>query len=295
MTKKIYSFILIFLLPVLFINGTGFSNSYSGSATVEYKNIEGVAPDLLSLDIYYYKNVKTLKPVVIYIHGGGWFEGDKKNKLYNKKSFFSSLGYIFVSVNYRLSPSTFDLAPGRIMYPVHNNDVADAARWIYDNIGNYGGDREKIVLIGHSAGAHLVSLTGTHEGFLPERGIPLNAIKGVASIDTEGYDVGANAGSGSKIYINAFGTDPVVWKDASPIYNIYPGKDYPAFFIAKRGTAKRMGLADRFISILKENGVVVFEINGSIYDHAGINEAIGAPGETLISGALKDFLEYCFK
>lgn len=141
--------------------------------TINYKTISGVDPNLLSLDIYHFGQTTTFKPIVIYVHGGAWAIGDKANSLDNKTNLFSSLDYLFVSLNYRLSPSTPSTDPNRIKFPTHNEDVADAVKWIYDNITNYGGDKNKIVLLGHSAGAHLVSLTGTSNLFLPVRGIPL--------------------------------------------------------------------------------------------------------------------------
>jgi arylformamidase len=267
--------------------------SYTQS-TLEYKTINGVDPNLLSLDICHYGQTTPDKPIVIYVHGGGWRQGDKANALGNKKSLFSSLGYIFISINYRLSPMSSTLYPARIMYPTHNNDVADAVKWIYDNIHAYGGNREKMVLLGHSAGAHLVSLTGTSNLFLPTRSIPLNTIKGIATIDTEGYDVASQAGANEEIYVNAFGTDPVVWSQASPMNNLFSGTAYPRFFVAKRGSAVRIAQADAFIAKLQSVGVSVSEVNGSQYDHAGINDAIGAPNETAITEPLKTFLAQCF-
>jgi pimeloyl-ACP methyl ester carboxylesterase len=261
--------------------------------TIQYKNIIGVDANLLSLDIYYFGNTQNLKPVVVYVHGGGWVNGDKANQLENKLSLFNQLSYVFVSINYRLSPNNSNLDPARIKYPDHNNDVADAVKWIIDNISSYGGDKNKIVLLGHSAGAHLVALTGTSNQFLPSRGVPLNFIRGVASIDTEGYDVAANGTEPA--YINAFGTNPAVWSEASPVVQVTVGNAYPRFFIAKRGTPARIAIADSFITKLQTTGTSVSQVNGSQYTHEGINDAIGAPGETAITTPLKEFLTVCFQ
>lgn len=263
--------------------------------TVQYKNINGISANLLSLDIYHFGQTTPNTPVVVYVHGGAWAIGDKANSMTNKTNLFSALGYIFISVNYRLSPSSVSTDPNRIMFPAHNNDVADAVKWVYDNIANYGGNKEKIALLGHSAGAHLVSLTGTSNLFLPARGIALNKIKGVASIDTEGYDVVYQCNTKNDTYLNAFGSNPVNWEQASPMYQLFSGTSYPAFFVAKRGTAARIGLADDFISKLQRNGVVVSQVTASQYDHEGINDAIGAPNETAVTNPLKAFLAQCFQ
>lgn len=269
------------------------ANNYL-KTTVQYKALAGIDPDLLSLDLYHYRLTNTRKPVVIYVHGGGWSIGDKTNSLDNKLSLFSSLNYIFVSINYRLSPFPFRPSnPNRVKYPDHNNDVADAAKWVFDHIAAYGGDPEKIALLGHSSGAHLVSLTGTSQQFLPARGLLLRKIKGVASIDTEGYDVPSQIGD--EMYQNAFGTNNSTLIQASPIYNLFSSVSYPRFFVAKRGADDRVSLADAFINKLKSVGVVVSEVNGNPYTHGGINDAIGNPADTIITPALKIFFQQCFQ
>ncbi len=266
------------------------------NSTVQYKGVDNTDPNFLSLDIYYTSEMDNLKPVVIYIHGGGWSIGDKSNSLENKIRLFRSLNYVFISVNYRLSPFPFDINnEDRIMYPDHNNDVADAVKWIYDTIVDYGGNNNKLVLLGHSAGAHLVSLTGTNSNFLEQRGLFLSNIKGVATIDTEGYDVLAKTTEGDEMYINAFGTNLVSNTDASPISNIFSEQNYPKFFVAKRGIDIRVNLANEFINKLKLAGVQVAEVDGSIYTHEEINTAIGAENETLITEPLKEFLKSCFQ
>ncbi len=263
--------------------------------TVTYKTVSGTDPNLLSLDIYHFGQTTPDKPIVIYVHGGAWAIGDKANSITNKTNLFSSLSYLFVSVNYRLSPSTVSTDPNRIMFPIHNDDVADAVKWIFDNISTYGGNKNKMVLLGHSAGAHLVSLTGTSNQFLPARGVGLNTIKGIASIDTEGYNVVDQGNSGNDTYLNAFGNSSTNWSKASPIDQLFSGTSYPKFFIAKRGTATRIGLSDDFITKLLSVGVTVSQVTGSQYDHEGINDAIGAPNETAITEPLKTFLTQCFQ
>lgn len=270
------------------------ANTYTKN-TIQYKSINGVDPNLLSLDIYHFGQPAVKKPVVIYVHGGGFAVGDKANNLTNKQSLFSSLDYILVSVNYRLSPETYSTDPNRVMYPTHHNDVAEAIKWVYDNIGSYGGNNQKIALLGHSAGAQITALNGTSNRFLPSLGIPLSKIKGVACIDTEGYDVVARCNENNEVYLNAFGQANTFWFEASPINNLFIGTEYPDFFIAKRGTVARIGMANEFISKLKNAGVAVSEVTANQYDHEGINTAIGASGETIVTEPLKAFFEQCFR
>lgn len=266
--------------------------------TIEYNQINGIDSNLLSLDIYYNSETNIQKPVIVYVHGGGWSIGDKSSQIENKINLFRSLNYILISVNYRLSPFPLDVSnPNRIKYPDHNIDIADALLWINNNMTHYGGNKNKIALLGHSAGAHLVALTGTNKSFLENVSLSLPNIKGIAVIDTEGYDINEQVtnGDNQNMYINAFGTDTTLNRNASPIYNVINSISYPKFFIAKRGSSQRIEYANDFITVLETNGVSVSQVNGSIYDHSGINNAIGAPNETLITNALNDFFEECFE
>ncbi|ORX84894.1 alpha/beta-hydrolase [Anaeromyces robustus] len=104
-----------------------------------------------ALDVYYDKNnTKNLKPVVIFVHGGAWMFGDKYE--YSKiGSLLIKEKYVAVLPNYLLFPlGTIDDMVG---------DLHKAIKWTYDNIEKYGGNKNKIILTGHSAGAHLVALT----------------------------------------------------------------------------------------------------------------------------------------
>lgn len=285
--------ILLFCLGACADDNDATQSSYV-KATVQYKNVTGVDANLLSLDVYYVAQSNSFKPVVVYVHGGAWAIGDKANSIDNKKNLFEAQGYLFVSVNYRLSPSDDALSPNRIKFPVHNEDVADAVKWVFDNIEQYGGDPDKIALLGHSAGAHLVSLTGLSGTFLPARGISRSMIKGVASIDTEGYDVVSQVQDQNLTYINAFGTVEEELIAASPIRNILTDVAYPRFFVARRGSATRLAIADAFINALTNAGVPVSTVTAQQYDHEGINDAIGAPGETAVTTPLLAFFETCF-
>lgn len=299
MKNKIY---LILLFPFLIScqkeeandeTQTGLTNL---KQTIAYKSLEEVDENLLSLDIFYTDQIDLKKPIVLWVHGGAWTIGDKANSINDKAALFQSNDYLFISVNYRLSPLPFQLNnPDRVKYPDHNNDVADAILWIYNHIAEYGGNPEKIVLLGHSAGAHLVSLTGTNSEFLDQRGLPFSIIKGVVSIDTEGYNVLCQVGDDVDFYINAFGQDSTENLEASPIHNLQQYQSYPPFFIAKPGMAARIEKANQFIAELETISVSVTQVDGSIYSHAEINEAIGLEGESLITSPLMEFIASCFE
>ncbi|OUM60910.1 hypothetical protein PIROE2DRAFT_13199 [Piromyces sp. E2] len=104
------------------------------------------------LDVYYdTEKIKEKRPVVVHVHGGGWAEGSKDKEAY-MGDFFQRKGFVSVLVNYRLYPQTYELDD-------MVEDVYKAIKWTTDNINIYGGDPEQITLIGHSAGANLITLT----------------------------------------------------------------------------------------------------------------------------------------
>ncbi|OUM65682.1 hypothetical protein PIROE2DRAFT_7266 [Piromyces sp. E2] len=104
-------------------------------------------------DVNYYKNVLLDKPVVVYIYGGGWSSGDKEK---NAKigELLRDNGYISVVPNYHVHPNTTSIE-------TMVDEVYHALQWTYKNIHKYGGDKKRITVSGHSAGAHLIALTFT--------------------------------------------------------------------------------------------------------------------------------------
>ncbi|MGY5352770.1 alpha/beta hydrolase [Wenyingzhuangia sp. IMCC45533] len=264
--------------------------------TVVYDTIERTNPNRLSLDVYYQSNIDTKKPVVIYVHGGAWALGDKANQINNKVNLFESLNYVFVSINYRLSPFPAQInQDNRVKYPQHNQDVASAISWVYLNIESYGGNPDKIALMGHSAGAHLVALTATNQSFLSEKQLNINIIKGVVVIDTRAYHVvDLIKENKSNLFINAFGSDESMQEQASPILNIDSSADYPKFWMCySNEDIDRKTKTEAFANELMKTGVSTKLVDGRAYNHSGINDAVGKKGETIITPSITAFLKSC--
>ena len=108
-----------------------------------YRVIDGVARNAHSLDIYRPNNLEGC-PVMVYVHGGSWRRGDKR-EVHDKHLAFVDRGWVFVSINYRLAPN------GR--YPANVEDVARALAWVHNNIRQYGGDPDCLFIMGHSINA----------------------------------------------------------------------------------------------------------------------------------------------
>ncbi len=213
------------------------------------------------LDLFVPKGKKDF-PVVVLVHGGGWTLGDNRCcGLYTTVGqFLASQGVGAVLPNYRLSPW--------VKHPDHVKDVARAVAWTQAHIAQFGGDPQRLFLLGHSAGGHLVSLLATDETYLKTEGLKSEYIKGVISvggvyhITPGGVELGVG-GNGPKavgvdqmmpvrgpsgfsfnlpfsglpmtvdVFGPVFGDDPKARADASPLNHVRPG--LPPFLIIHAG------------------------------------------------------------
>ncbi len=254
---------------------------------VGYATIPGVNPNLLSLDLYAPKGARNA-PVVLYVHGGSWSAGDKRT-VAHLPEFFVREGWVLGSVNYRLAPQA--------QHPAMIQDVAAAVAWVHDNIARYGGDPNQIFLIGHSAGAHLAALLGTDTRRLADLGKPQSILRAVVPFDTAALDVRPLAAADPRPtspYRIAFGNDPAVWADASPIVHVGPGKGLPPFMvIAANGpgyASKKRGIDD-FAAALRAAGTRAEVVDTSSFrEHQSLMTEFGAPGDP-VSRHVLEFLE----
>lgn len=152
-----------------------------------YKEIYSGNEDCLYLDVHAPRENKTtnLLPVMFWIYGGGWVQGDEFNfGIYNVKHLIEMHDIIIVSVNYRLGPFGFmaleELAAESPIKSTGNYGLLDQVlglKWVRDNIEAFGGDKNRITIMGESAGAisvcwHLASplSTGLFSGAIMESG-----------------------------------------------------------------------------------------------------------------------------
>ena len=230
-------------------------------------------------------------PVVVWVHGGGWQRGDKRNQMTDKVRLWNRAGYTVVSVDYRL---TDPAAATPVRFPAHAQDVAAAVAWVHDHIGAYGGDPDRLAVLGHSAGAQLAATVATDPAHLGAHGLGLDALRCAGALDTEGYDVAAMAERGNAIYRAAFGDDPATWTDASPIAHVAAGTGIPRFLVVERGAPRRRRAADAFVTRLRDAGVAVTVIDAGSLTHAQVNSEIGREGDTVVTPPLEQFLAGCF-
>lgn len=230
-------------------------NTISAALTAKVKTEKDIAYSNIALgkrnllDVYYPEIGSQAKDVIVFIHGGSWDSGKKDIYWWLGRN-FASKGIVEVNINYRLAPAH--------RYAEMASDAAAALKWVKENISKYGGDPERIFVMGHSAGGHLAALINSDPQFFKEQGID-NPIRGVILNDSFGLDMHEYLLTAEKTkqtasFLKTFSTDQEVWKRGSPLsylsnvdspYLILVGeRTYPAIQIQSR----------RLYEMLKGNG-----------------------------------------
>lgn len=123
--------------------------------------------------VYRPESAKVRLPVFVFFHGGAWAHGSPRDYGFVARN-IAPEGYIVVLGGYRLNE------PGR--YPAMLEDTAAAVAWVHENIADYGGDPQRIVLSGHSAGAYNAAQVALDRQWLEEAGVPREAVRAVVGL-----------------------------------------------------------------------------------------------------------------
>jgi arylformamidase len=248
-------------------------------ATGKTEYAYGAAP-LQKLDFWHAASSKPA-PLILFVHGGGWKRGDKKNATgVPKIDHMLNEGYAFASMNYRLVPAA--------TVEQQAADVVAALAYCRANAARLGIDATRIVLMGHSAGAHLVALVGSTPRYMAEAGLALTDIRGVIALDGAAYDVPrqlADAGRFMRAtYVEAFGSDPARQRALSPaLQPLAPTQPSaakpPPFLIAHIDRADGKAQSEALAAALVRGGtqaeVVAFGGTG-LRGHMAINRDLGS-------------------
>ncbi|MBI2187077.1 MAG: alpha/beta hydrolase [Acidobacteria bacterium] len=169
------------------------------------------------LDIYIPQGAKNA-PAIFSIHGGLLMAGDRREDAFVGQR-FAAAGYVTAVISYRLSP--------QISHPGHIEDTAAAFAWVTRKIRQHGGDPDRILVTGHSAGAYLAMLLAADPRWLAAHQLSSRDIKGVAPVS--GFYWVDEPGVAPDRPKSVWGTDPKVWADASP--SRYLRADLPPILI----------------------------------------------------------------
>ncbi|GEK35470.1 hypothetical protein KSI01_30030 [Kurthia sibirica] len=214
-----------------------------------------------SMTIYSPRQARTKKrPVILYAHGGNWNAGDKTN-VTEKPKLFTSLGYTFVSMNYRLAPQA--------SYVQMAEDIALATTWLYEHAETEHFDMDDFHLMGHSAGGHLMTLIATKRQFFEEKGLSHSMIRSVTNIEGP-LDITALM-KRVKGHRDVFTEDRSLWREASPITYAHQHALPPLFIIAHKEE-----LDAPYLTIAKAAGNKVKFFEAQTTSHRNLTKFIGS-------------------
>jgi len=230
-------------------------------------------------DVWHAKDATGPAPLVLAIHGGAWRAGDKAlDTCFWKQSYFPAKGFTLAAINYRLVPES--------TVEQQAEDAANALAAMLGRADELGIDPTRVVLLGHSAGAHLACLLGTDESWLRAAGLSFANIAGVIGNDGACYDVAMQIEHimppwrGS--FFEAFGEEPGRQRRLSPNCHT-DGTNAPAFLLLhmperpESGIVQANNLADAVRATGSTARVVQVEAQGDTAHHE-LNLLLGKPG-----------------
>ncbi len=209
-------------------------------------------------------------PVLFMVHGGAWTIGDKTAGpvVKNKVAHWLPKGLILVSANYRLSPKADPLEQA--------NDVAKALALAQSKASAWGGDPARFVVMGHSAGAHLISLLASDPAIAERQGA--RDWLGSIALDSAAFDVAEIMGRRHyRFYDKVFKSDPAYWRETSPIHRL-SGEGAPMLAVCSSRRDDACPQARDFAAKAATKGRKVTVLPLPL-THREVNENLGVNGE----------------
>ena len=255
---------LIVAAMALFVDPLGTFNALMPKDRASIRVAEGIAygaGERLKLDVYAPRAAAGRpRPVILFFYGGSWNSGRRQGYAFAARA-LAARGFVVIVPDYRLVPE--------VRYPDFLRDCAAAVRWARDRAGAWGGDGDRIVLVGHSAGAYNAAMVALDPGLLgPDR----SAVRGFAALagpaDFLPLDDPAS--------IAAFGAWPRP-AETQPVAHAGPGAP-PALLLHGTGdTRVRPRNSQRLAARLKAAGGDVRLKLYSGLGHVGILTALALP------------------
>ena len=206
------------------------------------------------LDLYLPAGEVANAPVFLFLHGGGFREGDRAH--------YGSVAEPFVKAGVITAVASYRLTGSGAHYPAQPDDVKSAVKWLYENVGDYGGNPEALYVGGHSAGAILSADIGVDRAWLVEMGMPKEILKAIIPVSGP-YDVRARGRPGE---VYTYAPTPELREQASPILHV--NDPVPAALVAVGSEEGYQESSVAFTEALKAAGVNAHYLLLDGEDHA---------------------------
>ncbi|WP_022825768.1 alpha/beta hydrolase [Hymenobacter norwichensis] len=210
----------LLVLPLLLVVANEYATARPSRRTQDVAYVPATDPTFDAerhlLDVYAPRKKSTAPyPIVVFIHGGSWNSGNKNFYSFVGRR-LAKQGVVAVVINYRLSP--------KVEVPAMADDCARAVVWVTEHAQEYGGDPQRLFMMGHSAGGGLAALLATDNRLFARRGLAQNPIKGAILDDPAGLDMFDYLTKleypNDAQYLIPYGKQPEVWKDVSALYHV---------------------------------------------------------------------------
>lgn len=265
--------------------------------TYAYDDIPSVDENLLSVDVYPLPESCGPRPVVFWVHGGGWTSGDKAGdapgEMTGLERTAAQYGWVLVSLNYRLSTEG-----AGVVWPAQGDDVSAAIAYTLDHSRNFGIDPERIAVIGHGSGGQLAAIVAVDPTVLEAVHHSRDEIGCLVSLDTDGYSLTGMIDSEDEATVamveNAFGADFQTYQKASPSFVLTQVKGKVAdTLVVTRGDLDRQAIAVDFSALVEATGATATVVIADGYSQADVGRAAGDASDTVVYPAVTAFLTTC--
>lgn len=231
------------------------------------------------LDVYAPRGARASAPVAVFFYGGSWDSGRRQDYGWVGRA-LASRGFVTIVADYRVYPE--------VRYPGFLEDGAQAVKWAAENAARFGGDPDRIVLLGHSAGAYNAVMLGLDGRYLRAVGVDPAHVKAVAGLSGP-YDF---LPIRSEITERIFGGTPDL-PATQPLAHVT--QNSPPAFLAT-GDDDQMVWPKNTIALarkLREAGVEVEERHYPGVDHVRMVLALSRPlrGRAPVLDEMTDFLK----
>jgi acetyl esterase/lipase len=230
-----------------------------------------------TLDIYEPLKTAPNAPVVVFFYGGGWETGDKAMYRFIGAA-LATRGVVAVVPDYRLHP--------QVRFPAFMEDAAKAVAWTRANVARFGGDPDRLFLMGHSAGGQIATLLALDSEYLRAAGLSPDDVCGVIGL-AGAYDF---APQKPAEFAAIFGSEPE-WPKSRPINYVTKGSPPMLLLEGSADTVVEPGNTTRMTARLRAAGI---EVHSDIYpgiSHTALLAALAKP-LTFLAPAQDDTMRF---
>jgi acetyl esterase/lipase len=215
------------------------------------------------LDVYRPVNAQPTAPVIVFFYGGNWNSGQRVDYRFVGAA-LAAKGYVAVLPDYRLYPE--------VRYPDFLADSAQAVRWVFENVAEFGGDARKVFLMGHSAGAYNAAMLALNADYLSAAGVDARRVRGLIGLAGP-YDFLPLTGPVTKA-VFGFPDTPMT---TQPIQFASPAAPPALLLTGVQDDVVDPGNSARLAARLQQHGVPVRVIQYPALGHRTLIGALAAP------------------